>query len=125
MANKTDPDRRFLQTREWRDRIRPAQLRREPLCRHCTMRGLVVVAEEVDHIIPPRGDPRLQRDFENFQSLCKSCHSAKTRGGNQVTGPKGVGPDGFPIAKGHPWNIEKREGDGMRTADFGQFPHEG
>jgi 5-methylcytosine-specific restriction protein A len=109
--NKNDPDRKFLQTRDWRDRIRPAQMAREPLCRHCKERGLLVPAEQVDHIIPPRGDPHLQRSFENMASLCTSCHAVKTRG----KPIKGCDSEGWPLSKEHPWN---RSGDGMRTKDF-------
>jgi 5-methylcytosine-specific restriction protein A len=79
-AHKDDPDRRFLRCRDWRDRIRPAQLRREPLCRHCRALGKLVHAQEVDHVIPARGDMHLLRDPENLQSLCKMHHGLKTRG---------------------------------------------
>jgi 5-methylcytosine-specific restriction enzyme A len=79
-AHKDDPDRRFLRSRDWRDRIRPAQLRREPLCRHCRALGKLVYAQEVDHIVPARGDMQLLRDPANFQSLCKFHHGLKTRG---------------------------------------------
>ncbi|WP_443019268.1 HNH endonuclease [Sphingomonas sp. 22R3R2A-7] len=49
----------------------------EPLCRHCTERGLVTPAVEVDHIKPKAlgGEDLL----ENTQSLCKACHQEKTR----------------------------------------------
>lgn len=73
------PDQKFLQTREWRDRLRPAQLRDEPLCRHCRELGIVELATSVDHIVVPNGDKALQRDRGNFQSLCHTCHSRKTR----------------------------------------------
>lgn len=73
------PDQAFLRTRDWRDRLRPAQLTREPLCRHCAERGITNVATEVDHIVPPNGDRELQRDAGNLQSLCSTCHGVKTR----------------------------------------------
>lgn len=73
------PDQQFLRTRLWRDRLRPAQLTREPLCRDCARRDRITRATEVDHITPPNGDPVLQRDPSNFQSLCGPCHGRKTR----------------------------------------------
>jgi 5-methylcytosine-specific restriction protein A len=73
-----DPDRRFLQSREWRERIRVDQLQREPLCMFCIAMGEIKVAEQVDHIKRPRGDWRLQRDPENFQSLCAPHHQMKS-----------------------------------------------
>jgi len=53
-------------------------LAKYPLCRRCTDRGLVVVATDVDHIIPHRNDMVLFWDKTNWQSLCGPCHSAKT-----------------------------------------------
>lgn len=60
----------------WR-KLRLWHLRRQPLCVACERRGRLTPAEEVDHITPiSRGGARL--DPANLQSLCKSCHSAKT-----------------------------------------------
>lgn len=74
-----DPDRKFLQSREWRERFRPRQLSLEPLCRFCIALGdVTVIAEQVDHIKRPRGDRMLQRDYNNFQSLCATHHQMKS-----------------------------------------------
>jgi 5-methylcytosine-specific restriction endonuclease McrA len=84
MANNRHPsDAAFLLTRMWRDKLRPLQLMKEPLCRHCALLGLTVMATEVDHRRPPNGDFVLQRSGENFQSLCKPCHSRKTKAQGQ------------------------------------------
>jgi 5-methylcytosine-specific restriction protein A len=40
--------------------------------------AVVVLAQEVDHVIPHRGDMKLFWDTSNWQALCKACHSAKT-----------------------------------------------
>lgn len=56
-----------------------AFLRDNPLCVHHLEQGRSVPATEVDHIIPHKGDQALFWDVDNWQSLCKRCHSAKTR----------------------------------------------
>lgn len=78
---------RWYSLPEWRDRIRPAQLLREPFCRECAARAAAenrpelcrVPATDVDHIIPHRGDRALFLDPRNLQSLCHACHSRKTK----------------------------------------------
>lgn len=62
----------------WTDKLRPAQLLREPFCRACALRGLRTRASVVDHIRPFRGDWTLFVDQANHQSLCKRCHDQKT-----------------------------------------------
>lgn len=64
-------------TQAWK-RLRAEQLISEPFCRRCACRGLRTPATEVDHITPHRGDRALFFDRGNLQSLCHSCHSAKT-----------------------------------------------
>jgi 5-methylcytosine-specific restriction enzyme A len=92
------PDQAFLRTRDWRDKIRRAQLSEHPLCRDCLAIGRVTMAREVDHIVVPNGDPTLQRDMNNPQSLCKEHHAAKTRHQGKK-GPRSLGIDpktGYP-----------------------------
>ena len=79
---------------QWRA-IRAAQLERYPLCAHCR-----APANEVDHI---NGDTRMNMIGVHLQSLCKSCHSRKTAGGNV----KGHDESGRPIDPNHPWNCQK------------------
>lgn len=64
--------RRYLHTgsAQWRA-IRKAQLERFPLCERCSD-----AANEVDH---RNGDTSDNRIGIALASLCKSCHSAKTR----------------------------------------------
>ena len=62
----------------WKDRLRPAQLVREPFCRECALRGFRVRATVVDHVVPHRGDMGLFSDPDNLESLCESCHNRKT-----------------------------------------------
>ena len=65
---------RAYDRRAWRDGIRPAQLRAEPLCRTHRLAGQLVAAVEVDHI----DGNEWNNAGTNLQSLCKSCHSRKT-----------------------------------------------
>ncbi len=66
--------------RPWRRRRRDPHLARNPLCVACQAQGLNVLAEEVDHIVPHRGDRDVFWNTHNLESLCKSCHSRKTAG---------------------------------------------
>ena len=65
-------------SREWRYKLRPQQLTREPFCRACAEVGIRTPATIVDHIKPHRGDLELFRDPSNLQSLCKYHHDRKT-----------------------------------------------
>lgn len=64
-------------TKSWRE-LRTVQLIKEPFCRICAEAGIRTPAEDVDHIIPHRGDMMMFCDMNNLQSLCHSCHSRKT-----------------------------------------------
>lgn len=63
-------------SRRWRA-LRKAVLAKEPLCRDCMGHGVVTAAEVADHIVPlvDGGSDAL----DNLQSLCLSCHNAKTQ----------------------------------------------
>jgi 5-methylcytosine-specific restriction protein A len=70
---------RFYQRAAWK-RLRARHLQIEPMCRKCRQKGGLVEASHVDHIIPFQSvDDPLALDENNLQSLCHSCHSAKTR----------------------------------------------
>jgi 5-methylcytosine-specific restriction enzyme A len=47
----------------------------------CEKTGRIEAANVVDHIIPHRGDMELFWDADNWQSLCRAHHDAKTRRG--------------------------------------------
>ena len=76
---------RFYQRKAWKD-ARSAQLMREPLCRACGVSGYVVAAAVVDHVVAI-ADGGAEYDFGNLQSLCASCHNAKT--GRDRYAPRG------------------------------------
>lgn len=63
---------------KWR-KVRAVYLRRYPLCVVCEKEGILLMATQVDHIIPHKGDMKLFWSESNWQSLCSSCHSQKTR----------------------------------------------
>lgn len=53
-------------------------LKSHPLCAECERQGRVRQANEVDHIIPHKGDMDLFWDRDNWQPMCAPCHSRKT-----------------------------------------------
>lgn len=71
-----DAERTFYQSAAWRA-VRAAFLREHPLCCQCEAKGRLVAARVVDHVQPIKeGGARF--DWVNLQSLCTSCHNAKT-----------------------------------------------
>lgn len=83
--------RRALPTNSttWR-KIRAVHLAGEPLCRHCALQNRVTAATDVDHV---DGDDA-NNDRSNLQSLCRSCHSAKTVRENGGFGQQSWNPNG-------------------------------
>lgn len=69
----------------------------------CEAKGLVVVAQVADHVIPHRGDYKLFW-FGKLQSLCMDCHNRD----KQQLETKGylteIGVDGWPVDARHPVN---------------------
>ena len=57
---------------------RAAYLVDHRFCVICDRAGIVEPATEVDHIKPHHGDPELMWNTDNWQALCKRCHSKKT-----------------------------------------------
>jgi len=69
----------WYSSRRWR-RLKQLQLQRQPWCSICADRGeLGIVATEVDHVEPHRGD-RAKFFLGELQSLCKHCHDSVKRG---------------------------------------------
>ncbi|MFE4525431.1 HNH endonuclease signature motif containing protein [Cytobacillus firmus] len=62
---------------KWR-KARSTYLIKHPFCVECEKVGVIVPANEVDHIIPHKGDKKLFWDSTNWQPLCKLHHSRKT-----------------------------------------------
>ncbi len=72
-----DPQRqRLYNTVRWQ-RIRVAQLARQPFCEECLRANIYTPAMDVDHVERHAGDPILFYSGR-LQSLCHACHSRKT-----------------------------------------------
>ena len=85
----------------WR-KMREAQLARQPLCEMCARQGRFVAAEEVDHVIPHRGD-RGVFFTSPLQSLCRPCHHGPKARQDRTGMMPGFGDDGLPLDPNHPW----------------------
>lgn len=80
--------------------LRKRRLEREPLCRHCAVKGLVTASTVPDHIIPIKegGD-----DVDsNIQCLCDQCHAIKTafeaaQGNAASNHPNWLRPSAIPL----------------------------
>jgi 5-methylcytosine-specific restriction protein A len=76
-------------------RIRAAHLRANPLCVHCTAKGRVAGATEVDHIVAlVNGGEDIE---ENRQGLCRECHRIKTAADLGHAARRTTGADGWPV----------------------------
>ena len=67
-----------LYNSRWR-KVRIQYLRQNPLCVMCKKDGVLKAATEVDHIEPHKGDAQKFWNQDNWQGLCKQCHSAKSQ----------------------------------------------
>jgi 5-methylcytosine-specific restriction protein A len=60
-------------------KLRQAKLATHPWCEECERSGKKRMAVEVDHIVPFDGiDDAKRLDWDNLQSMCKTCHEQKT-----------------------------------------------
>ena len=85
----------------WR-KLRAHVLAGEPLCRHCTAKGLTVLATEVDH----HDNNPANNALQNLQPLCRMHHSLKTARamGYTVNERMGCDASGKPLDPSHHWN---------------------
>jgi len=67
--------------RQWR-KVKQLYLKRWPWCRECLKQGKLVKATQVDHRKHLSGDHERFFDQRNWQSLCATHHSQKTRTNN-------------------------------------------
>src|SRR4051812_39853278 len=71
-------DHRFYSSARWL-KLRRLKLQINPLCEECERVERVTPAIDVDHIKPRREYPELELELSNLQSMCRPCHSHKTR----------------------------------------------
>jgi hypothetical protein len=113
-------------TGRWR-KLRAIKLAYFPLCYACDLRGRVVVADTVDHMIPIRQGGEPFPALEGLMSLCASCHSHKTqltdRGWRETFGRRfgGCDLDGNPIDPMDLWHageggVENSKGELYRPS---------
>ncbi|ATW83115.1 HNH endonuclease signature motif containing protein [Weizmannia coagulans] len=69
---------RFYKSRQWEMTRKLVLVRDHGLCQMCLKHRKIVPASLVDHIIPVRVNWSLRLNKSNLQSLCVSCHNAKT-----------------------------------------------
>lgn len=81
------------------DRAAKQYLKSYPDCKICGQ-----LATCVDHIKPHNMDMRLFWNKGNWQSLCHSCHNAKTSKDKTGKNMKGCDEHGNPIDPDHPWH---------------------
>lgn len=62
----------------WRSNLIPLTLQKHPDCQVCLQMRKVVPTEEIDHIVPHKGDYYSFIDETNLWGLCKRCHGIKT-----------------------------------------------
>jgi 5-methylcytosine-specific restriction enzyme A len=94
------------------------QIAARPLCEACMQLGRITPANEVDHRTPisvkGRKERRAEEAFphtDDLASLCKPCHSAKTRAeqrGEKNWLFKGCDVFGRPLDPRHHWNLERQ-----------------
>ena len=87
---------------DWQ-RLRKRKLLTDPYCADCKSQGRATLAVEVDHIIRISERPNLRLDWNNLQSLCQSCHAAKSAAERSGRPVKGCDEAGLPLDPSHPW----------------------
>lgn len=77
-----------MYAKRWK-KAREIYLSQNPLCEECKRGGRIKAASEIDHIKPHDGNMALFWDSDNnWQALCKPCHSRKTARESSFTGSK-------------------------------------
>lgn len=104
-------------TATWQ-RLRTAHLSLFPFCIGCSERGVLTVANTVDHVTAiSEGGPAFP-GHDGLASYCTACHGAKTARGAEAGAVrsrkprKGCNSDGSPLDPAHPWHGKSLRADG-------------
>lgn len=68
----------FYTSKEW-IALRDYKRLLNPICERCEKMNVITPMEVVDHITPVEVSEELKLSLDNLQSLCRSCHTIKTR----------------------------------------------
>ncbi len=85
-------------------RARVVFLTANPLCVFHEVRGQIVAATVVDHIVAHKNDLTLFWNRKNWQALCKHCHDSHKQRLERSGVVMGCGLDGVPIDPQHHWH---------------------
>ena len=100
---------RLYNLARWR-KGRLRHLRENPTCVSCRERGIVTIANTLDHNPPHRNNYDAFFDEATWVSLCKQCHDSKTARHDGGFGNKhkqtsvGCMANGLPADRQHHWN---------------------
>ena len=67
----------FYNSKAWRS-LSKRKRTQQPLCESCKAEGKIKACDVADHIKPHRLFPEFSLVYDNLQSLCNSCHQAKS-----------------------------------------------
>ena len=73
-----DPEHHKLYNRKIWATLSQQVLQEDGACVICRQLGKISATEEIDHVIPHKGDFDLFTDIDNLWGLCKPCHAIKT-----------------------------------------------
>lgn len=89
-------------TTRWR-KLRRVFLAEHPLCAMCQQEDKVCAAEELDHIVPHRGDLALFWNVQNLQALCRFHHRSVKAQMERSGRVRGCDANGEPLDPNHAW----------------------
>jgi hypothetical protein len=96
-------------TARWQ-KLRHRKLAVEPVCHPCWLRGEVILAKAVDHIVPINSGGAPFPPLDGLMSMCERCHNEKTAANDRAnTKPfarkvKGFDADGNPFDPSDDWH---------------------
>ncbi|WP_414043064.1 HNH endonuclease [Macrococcus sp. EM39E] len=70
---------KFYNSGHWKRKRKQVLRRDDYICQSCKAKGLIKVADVVDHIIPTKVDWDKRLHLNNLQCLCNECHNIKTK----------------------------------------------